>query len=356
MTDIAAEGNVKRVTTFIKPEHLSREAVSKTVDSYAGLYSKPEGSEEHAIQKRKENYTSLVNNFYDLVTNFYEYGWGQSFHFAPRKTWESFETSIHRHEMYLAHRIQLYKGMTALDVGCGVGGPARCIAVFSEGNVVGVNNNDYQISRAKKITSEAGLSNQVSFLKADFMNIPVEDNTYDAAYAIEATCHAPDKAGCYGEIFRTLKPGAYFALYEWVMTDTYDKTNPKHVAIKEGIEKGNGLPELALWKDVEEAFKEVGFELLDSRDFAPYSDEKTPWYLPLSGSLSISGFKHTRWGRWTTHKMVSILEWAHIAPKGTTEVSQILMDTADQLVLGGQKAIFTPMWFVLARKPLKSEE
>jgi len=355
MADIAVEGDVKRVSAFITPESMGREQVAKRVDDYAELYAKPGGSEQEAVQKRKENYTSLVNNFYDLVTNFYEFGWGQSFHFAPRKTWESFETSIHRHEMYLAHRIGLFKGMTALDVGCGVGGPARCIAVFSEANVVGLNNNDYQIARGKKITAEAGLSSQVSFLKADFMHIPVEDNTYDAVYAIEATCHAPDKAGCYGEIYRVLKPGSFFGVYEWVVTDKYDKTNSKHVFIKEGVEKGNGLPELATWKEVEEALEEVGFNLLDSRDLAPSSDSKTPWYLPLSGSLSITGFKHTRWGRYCTHKMVSFLEWAHIAPKGTSEVSKILMDTAEQLVIGGEKGIFTPMWFVLAQKPNKED-
>jgi sterol 24-C-methyltransferase len=355
MGDLAVEGDIKRLTSFIKPESMSREAVAKNVDRYEDLYEKPGGSEEAAIQKRKENYTSLVNNFYDLVTSFYEYGWGQSFHFAPRKTWESFETSIHRHEMYLAHRIGLFKGMTALDVGCGVGGPARCIAVFSEGNVVGLNNNDYQISRARKITAEAGLSNQVSFLKADFMHIPVEDGTYDAVYAIEATCHAPDKVGCYSEVFRVLKPGCYFGLYEWVMTDKYNKTNPKHVEIKEGVEKGNGLPELDTWKDAENAMREAGFELIDSRDLAHSADEKTPWYLPLSGSLSISGWRHTKLGRWATHKMVGWMEWAHIAPKGTTEVSKILMDTADQLVAGGEQGIFTPMWFLLGRKPAKDE-
>jgi len=352
MSRIAVEGEFKRVTAFIQPESMSRESVAKRVGSYSGLYDKPGGSEETAVLKRKEKYASLVNDFYDLVTTFYEYGWGQSFHFAPRKSWESFETSIHRHEMYLAHRIHLYKGMTALDVGCGVGGPARCISVFSEGNVVGLNNNDYQLARAKKLTEEAGLSGQVTFFKADFMHIPAPDNTYDAVYAIEATCHAPDKASCFAEIFRVLKPGGYFGAYEWVMTDLYDRTNPKHVDIKEGIEKGNSLPELAVWHEVNDAIREVGFELVDSKDLSPTSDKKTPWFLPLSGSLSITGFKHTRWGRWCTHKMVSILEWAHIAPKGTSEVSKILMDTADQLVLGGETGVFTPLWFVLGRKPL----
>ena len=112
MSGIAVEGEFSRAKAFIQPESMSREAVAKRVDSYAGLYQKPGGSEERAVQQRKENYASLVNNFYDLVTTFYEFGWGQSFHFAPRKSWESFETSIHRHEMYLAHKIRLYEGMT----------------------------------------------------------------------------------------------------------------------------------------------------------------------------------------------------------------------------------------------------
>jgi sterol 24-C-methyltransferase len=48
------------------------------------------------------------------------------------------------------------------------------------------------------------------------MNIPKEDNSFDAVYAIEATCHAPDATECYKEILRCLKPGAFFSGYEWV--------------------------------------------------------------------------------------------------------------------------------------------
>jgi len=319
----------------------------KTVTSYIDHFDKGDAEE------RKKNYANMINAFYDVVTNFYEFGWGESFHFAPRKIWESFETSIRRHEMYLAHRIHLFEGMTAIDLGCGVGGPARCISVFSEAKVVGLNNNQYQVDRARKLTAEAGLSKQVSFVKGDFMHIPAEDNTYDAAYGIEATCHAPDRVGCYSEAFRVLKPGGHFGLYEWVMTEKYDPTNPEHVAVKEGVERGNGLPELILWSDCENAIREAGFELLETRDLCSLADLKTPWYLPLSGSLSISGFKHTRWGRWLSNKTLSWLEWAHIAPKGSTEVSNILCDTAEQLVKGGELGIFSPAWFILARKPVK---
>jgi sterol 24-C-methyltransferase len=70
------------------------------------------------------------------------------------------------------------------------------------------------------------------------MQIPAEANTYDAVYAIEATCHAPDKVGIYSEVFRVLKPGTRFAAYEWCMTDLYDPTNEAHRAVKLGIEVG----------------------------------------------------------------------------------------------------------------------
>ena len=59
--------------------------------------------------------------------------------------------------------------MKVLDVGCGVGGPAREIAKFSGVNIVGLNNNDYQIERATKYARKEGLSDQLSFTKGDFM-------------------------------------------------------------------------------------------------------------------------------------------------------------------------------------------
>jgi sterol 24-C-methyltransferase len=60
----------------------------------------------------------MINHYYDLVTDFYEYGWGQSFHFANRGARESFDASIARHEHFLAFRMRLDKGMKVLDVGC----------------------------------------------------------------------------------------------------------------------------------------------------------------------------------------------------------------------------------------------
>jgi len=318
----------------------------KKLDTWTSLHS--EGA---TVEDRNKNYMPLVNQFYDLVTTFYEFGWGQSFHFAPRRNWESFEASIFRHEFYLAHRLELNKGNRVLDVGCGVGGPARNIANFSEAQVVGLNNNAYQLTRGRKHAQDGGVADLVTFVQNDFMKMSIENETFDAAYSIESTCHAPDKVGVYSEIYRILRPGALYGSYEWVVTDKYDADNAEHVKIKHGIEKGNGVPNLQQPKEIIEAMKKAGFEIVEVKDLAYKADPSYPWFKPLAGSFSLSGWKHTKVGRYLTNRLVALLETCKIAPKGTTEVSNLLMATAIDLVNGGKMEIFTPMLFVLARKP-----
>lgn len=111
----------------------------------------------------------MCNSYYDLVTDFYEEAWAQSFHFCRFSIGEPFLQALARHEHYLAYKLGIKGGMEVLDVGCGVGGPAREIAQFTGCQVVGVNNNAYQIARATKYAEKAGLADQVSFFKGDFM-------------------------------------------------------------------------------------------------------------------------------------------------------------------------------------------
>lgn len=74
-----------------------------------------------------------------------------------------------RHEHYLAHTMGIKENMRVLDVGCGVGGPAREICKFTGANIVGLNNNDYQIERATKYAQREGLAHKLSYTKGDFM-------------------------------------------------------------------------------------------------------------------------------------------------------------------------------------------
>jgi sterol 24-C-methyltransferase len=334
---------IPRITELVSTS-LPRAQVADAIDEYSSFHA-------GTVETRKDNYVRMVNDYYDLVTDFYEYGWGQSFHFAPRHRGESFAASLARHEFYLALKLGLRPGMKVLDVGCGVGGPMRAIARLSGAGVVGVNNNAYQIKRGQQQNADAGLADLCSFVKADFMSLPMPPRSFQAAYAVEATCHAPDKAALFAEILRVLEPGAEFAGYEWCLTDKYDPANAEHRAIKKGVEEGDALPDLATTGDVLAALEAAGFEVVESADLAPASDPETPWYLPLAGRMSVDGFRHTQAGRWLTNRVVGALETLRVAPKGSHAVSTMLNKAAVALVRGGETGVFTPMFYFRARKP-----
>ncbi|KAI9029678.1 sterol 24-C-methyltransferase [Phycomyces nitens] len=327
-------------------------------DTYLKMWKKSDVETEEDEKKRLGNYTQLVNSYYNLATDFYEYGWGTSFHFCRYYPGEEFFRAISRHEHFLAANIGIKKGMKVLDVGCGVGGPAREIAHFTGANIVGLNNNAYQIERAFHYAAKEGLQNQTDFIKGNFMEMPFEENSYDAVYAIEATCHAPTFEGVYGEIFRVLKPGGSFGCYEWCMSDDYDENNAQHREIAHGIERGNGIPKMRPIGECLQALKNVGFEIEIHQDLASMGDSIN-WFYPLEGDLRkcqtlrdvLTTLAMTKAGRFTTTNMCRVLETVGLAPKGTVETQSFLEVAADALVAGAQKNLFTPMFFFVAKKP-----
>ncbi|XP_042957064.1 cycloartenol-C-24-methyltransferase-like [Carya illinoinensis] len=325
---------------------IEKNAVLDAVEVYEKYHVYYGGEEE----ERKAECTNMANIYYDLATSFYEFGWGESFHFAHRWTGESLRESMKRYEHFLALQLGLKPGQKVLDVGCGIGGPLREISRFSSASVTGLNNNEYQIGRGKELNRIAGVDKACNFVKADFMKMPFPDNTFDAVYAIEATCHAPDAHGCYKEIYRVLKPGQCFAAYEWCMTDVFDPNNREHKKVKEEIQIGDGLFDIRSTGEVIEALKQAGFEVMWEKNIAV--DSPVPWYLPLDKShFSLSGFHTTAIGRFCTGNMVRGLEFLGLAPKGSERVQKLLERAADGLVEGGKKGIFTPMYFFLVRKP-----
>ena len=301
---------------------------------------------------RKSVYREVNNLYYDLVTDFFEYGWGRSFHFAPRVPGESFKESLARHERNMADVLGLEPGMTVADLGCGIGGPLLEIARCSGAKIVGVNSNAYQLKRARRLAEEAELSHLADFLQCDFLHVEAPDESFDAAYSIEASCCAPDKVSIYGEVFRLLKPGAHFAAYEYCTTERFDPADPVHLRLKEDIQLGGGLLVIDDEQTVDDALRAVGFEVLETRDLAIQTGPSIPWYEPLAGSgISFASFRSTTIGRWVTHNTVRFLEAVRIAPRGAVRVSETLNLCAAAMAEAGRLGIFTPMYFIHARRP-----
>merc|ERR1711972_819134 len=222
-------------------------------------------------------------------------------------------------------------------------------------NIKAITLNQFQVDRGNAISVREGLRDQVELIQGDFMKLPFPDNSFDAVYAIESTCHAPDRTGVYGEILRVLKPGGIFACYEWCLTDKYDPDSEKHRRIKREIELGDGLPDLVHTSVCTEALENVGFEVIEARDVTldDHSGGEA-WYVPLTPSWLPWKWPRFQFNPVMWQAMPIILrffEIIHLVPEGTTKTQVMLQAGALGLPQGGIEGIFTPAWLMVGRKP-----
>lgn len=170
----------------------------------------------------------------------------------------------------------------------------------------------FQVQRGNELNKSHGLfPDRAQSVQADFMKLPFDNASFDGVYAIEATCHAPRREDVYGEIYRVLKPGKYFACYEWCLTPMYDAKNEFHRTIKKKIEEGDGLPDMASQEECVKALKAVGFELIEARDMAlDNTFGGLPWWIHLYPSNNPFNFRFqmSPLGMALTRNMVWVLE------------------------------------------------
>ena len=334
---------IKNLASTVNWQH-----VAKRSRGYVERFSP---AERNKLREGTFDYMGLTRDYYDLATAFYEYGWGESFHFAPLYPDKPFKESIRLHETYLADRLDIAPGMRVLDIGCGIGGPLVLIARHTGAAVVGLNNNHAQVEKARARTANANLHPPAEFIVGDFMQIEAPDASFDRAYNIEAIAHATSKAAAFAEAYRILKPGGLFASYEWCMTSRFDPANADHQHIKREIMIGNALPDISTFEDVDHALKEAGFEILVNDDLAETIDTGMPWHKALGAQkFTPLDFLKTPAGQQVTAKMLWLFERIGLAPRGSHQVATILNRGADGLSAGGRLGIFTPMYFTVARK------
>ena len=96
-----------------------KSGVDSTIDQYTEKYddtqeAKKPATSEKSLKERIRKAETVTESFYNLVTDFYEYGWGQSFHFAPLYDEKSFEECIADYEKQCADMIKAKPGMKIL--------------------------------------------------------------------------------------------------------------------------------------------------------------------------------------------------------------------------------------------------
>jgi ubiquinone/menaquinone biosynthesis C-methylase UbiE len=118
------------------------------------------------------------------------------------------QTQIH------ADMVDITPDMHLLDIGCGIGGPARYFATAFDCRVTGIDLTDEYIEAANLLTQKVGLADGVSFDCGDATDLPYDDGAFDMAWALNVTMNIQDRAGFYAGVRRVLKPGGKFCISE----------------------------------------------------------------------------------------------------------------------------------------------
>jgi SAM-dependent methyltransferase len=147
-----------------------------------------------------------------------------------------------------------------LDVGSGIGGPARYFARRFGCRVSGIDLTDEFCDAARILTRAVGLADRVAFGQGNALAMPFADASFDGAYSMNVSMNIADKAGLYREIRRVLKPGAWFVLAEVAQGPAGAPTYPTPWA------KTAETSFLATPEDTRDALAAAGFTVVQWRD------------------------------------------------------------------------------------------
>lgn len=166
----------------------------------------------------------------------------------------------------IAGLTQISSDMAVVDVGCGVGGPARYLASTFGCHVQGIDLTPSFVEAANFLTGLVGLSDKVSFENGSAMDMPYADQSFDLAWTVQMQMNISDKAALYAEILRVLKPGGRFVFQDIVAGPDGEITLPvpwasshshSHLMAPDALHEtivGAGFDEI-IWRDITDTQK-----------------------------------------------------------------------------------------------------
>ncbi len=119
----------------------------------------------------------------------------------------------------LANAAGLDPSTRVLDVGSGVGGPARYLAATFGCKVKGLDLSPSFVDAARYLTDRCGLSDRVTFEVGDALHLPLRDNSFDVVFLQHVVMNIEDRGALYAEVRRVLARGGRLATYDLVLRE-----------------------------------------------------------------------------------------------------------------------------------------
>jgi ubiquinone/menaquinone biosynthesis C-methylase UbiE len=180
----------------------------------------------------------------------------------------------------LAARMELGAGSHVLDIGSGLGGPARTLAEAYGCRVTGVDLTRSFCEAASAMSAWVGLADKVRFLHGDATSVDLEPGSFDAAMTIHVAMNVPDKHALYAAAKRALKPGRIFAVYDVLQGEGGPVVFPVPWAREPSISH------LATPAQMRELLAGAGFSVLEEIDS---TEESHAWFRDLAARAGKSG-------------------------------------------------------------------
>lgn len=151
-----------------------------------------------------------------------------------------------------------------LDVGCGLGGASRFVANRLNNQVTGIDLTQEYIDTGKTLCDWVGLDKQVTLHQGNALSMPFEEKTFDGGLMLHVGMNIEDKAQLFKEIYRVLKSGTSFGVYDVMRSKDGELAYPVPWAAEDNTSK------LATPDQYKQALTDAGFKVMaesDRRDF-----------------------------------------------------------------------------------------
>jgi ubiquinone/menaquinone biosynthesis C-methylase UbiE len=179
----------------------------------------------------------------------------------------------------LAQRMEIGTGARVLDIGSGLGGPARTLAEVYGCRVTGIDLSPELCCTAQALSRWVGLSDQVSFSQGDAMALTCEPGTFDAAMTLHVAMNIAAKDVIYAGVHRALKAGRIFAIYDILQGEGGEVNYPVPWA------RDPAISHLATPEEMRTLLQGAGFRILDEIDSTEQSEA---WFKHAAAQMAAS--------------------------------------------------------------------